>query len=137
MTESTHRSATQLAKAMYECFDKGDMAGLLALYTDDCVISNPGGPHVPYAGTFRGKDGVKEFVGRIGQCLTVIESGPRDYVSDGNVCVILGSEKVRAKTTGKEGTNDFALVIRATGGLISRMDAHDDTLAMENMFLAS
>jgi len=55
------RTLEQITREFYERVSSGDVAGVIDLVDDDIIWSIPGPSVIPYAGTYRGKEGVAEF----------------------------------------------------------------------------
>lgn len=119
---------------MYERFGPGDVDGIVALLAPDIVWHLPGPAAVPYAGTWRGKSGVRDWFAAFAGAVA-IEAFAVDRVlaADGTV-VALGSERARVKATGRTFETAFAHVWTVAGGRIAGFRDTLDTAAVAAAF---
>jgi ketosteroid isomerase-like protein len=115
----------------YAAFGRGDIPALLNLLTDDVEWVLPGPPdRLPFAGTFRGRDEVGRFFTLLGQAVEHEQFEPRDFVAGGEGVVALGSERGRARSTGRRYETEWAMVFVLREGRIASLRVYEDTAAM-------
>ncbi len=74
-----------LVQEDYIRFGQGDIAGIIATLADDIVWTHAGNPDIlPFAGTFRGKDGVMEFFQRLAESSQITVFKPSNFRREGN-----------------------------------------------------
>jgi ketosteroid isomerase-like protein len=56
----------QLVREAYALFLKGDIQGVIDRCHDDAEWASPESDYIPFAGTFRGKQGIAEFFAKLG-----------------------------------------------------------------------
>lgn len=121
-----------VVRRFYHLVSTADYAGVENLCAEDVVWTIPGPSSIPYAGTFRGRDGVREFF-RILEKHERLHSFLADEViadeARGIVCVT-GSEIATAIATGRTFSSRWAEIFRIRDGLIAVFEEHIDTQAL-------
>ena len=125
MSEQTNVAVVQRA---YEAFGRGDIPGVLDLQTDDVVWTFQGSSMIPFAGTYRGREGIAEFFSLVGEALEFELFEPREFVAQGDT-VVLGYERSIAKTTGRSFEQEWAHVYTLRDGKIATGRFFEDTAA--------
>ena len=74
----------QLVQQAYADFGSGNIQGILDICTDDVVWTGYENPGVPFAGTFKGKDGVSEFFQLLAENVDYSAFEPKEFFSDNN-----------------------------------------------------
>lgn len=125
MTESI----IDCAKNVYERFLGGDIPGFLEMLSDDAEIVCPGNrDHIPWAGTWIGKQGCGELLGILDTVVQIEFSEASRFVAESaDTVVVLGADRVRARKTSlvHEGQWVHELTFRA--GKLQRFVEHYDT----------
>ena len=93
--------ARQIVDKMFEAFNRGDVEKIVATVSEDTVWIYHGTQIIP-KGTFEKKDGVRKFFTNILEKTEMIEFKIQEYIEQGNVVVVLGSEHQRVKRSGRE-----------------------------------
>jgi len=122
----------------YAAMVKSDFEGSLDLLTDDVVWVNLLPDHVPFGGTYEGK---QEVVRYFMEMAATFEIGDYlwdqfEYIESGNTLVMVGFEKDGvAVPTGKVFDLHFVWVIRFDdAGRICYLREHNDTAAIGDAF---
>jgi ketosteroid isomerase-like protein len=81
----------------YEAFGRGDIPAVLDLLTDDVEWTMQGPPVIPFAGTFRGREGIAEFFSLLDETVEFEQFEPRKFVAQGDtvVGISLGLERTQ------------------------------------------
>ncbi len=69
----------KLVQRIYGSVGSGDIPGVIAGMADDVVIEVPGPSDIPFAGTYRGHDGVAAFFQAIGENAEIKGFEPREF----------------------------------------------------------
>lgn len=101
------QSPVALVQNLYAAFGRGDLPFLLGGLTTDVEWVIHGPSSVPYAGTFRGHDEVGKFFSLLGGSLDFHLFEPKKFVCENDTVVVFGSERVTARTTGREYENPW------------------------------
>lgn len=126
---------TKNVDAMKKFYDElmgGNIPGVLALVTDDFVLSNDFTANVATAGEFHGKEGLERFITLLGEVVSEIETFQGDeYIADGDHVVVLGHERMKVRATGRWVDARWAQVGTFRDGLMSRFVEYSDTAAWD------
>jgi hypothetical protein len=123
---------TEIAKQGYAAFGRRDIPALLELLADDVEWRFLGNPDTgtPYGGTFRGKQQVAEFFGKLAEADEILEFEPREFLEGPGQVTVLGRTKGRARPDGKVQDTEWVQVFTWTdGSKISRWVGTADTAA--------
>lgn len=128
------KTTIELAQAFYAQFNAGDVPGVLDSLADDAVSVCPGSRrHIPWAGTWKGKEGFGELLTVLDEAVEVELYEPQRYVADGDERVIVfGIDRVRTRKSARvvEGSWVHELTFR-DGKLCRFTEQYDtDTLAV-------
>lgn len=122
---------THLIQQLYAAFGRGDVPVILAAFADQFEFHHHGPPEVlPWARSRHTKDEVAEFFKVLGETLDVLAFEPRAYVAQGDKVVALGYFRARAKATGREFDEHWAMEWTLRDGKVVGYRAYDDTAAM-------
>jgi len=124
-------NAHELTKSAYDCFFKGDVAGLVGLYAADATFTPQMGlegksPVVTPKGTFRPSE-MPGFFAALSQEIDFTTWENRQTVVDGNTVVVLGYYAGKNKRTGKSFACEFAHVATVANGKFTSFKEFTDT----------
>ena len=131
------QNSIAIVKGIYDCFEAGDINGILELVTEDTLWDHraAGAPDSPMNREFHGKEGVVAFFKTIEETQEVLEHDVIDFIASDNKVVATGFFRARVKATGKEISSDWAQVWTIRDGLVSAwkvyFDATADALAFQ------
>lgn len=117
----------QTIKDAYAAFQRGDVAAILALLTDDVKWELPGPAEIPYAGSRHGRNGAAEFFQRLGEADEVQVFEPRRFLADGNLVVVFGRYEARVRATGKTAASDWVHVFEFRDGKVASWREYYDS----------
>jgi uncharacterized protein len=121
---------TRLAQSAYEAFGRGDMAALAELMADDIEWVTPGDPDDdPNAGTFKGKEAVLGWFGRLASTVDFTTFEPREFIAQNDKVVSLVYAEATARDTGRAFVNHEAHVWTFREGKVTRIQIYLDTAA--------
>jgi ketosteroid isomerase-like protein len=127
MSEQTNVAVVQQA---YEAFGRGDIPGVLELLTDDVEWTMQGPSVIPFAGTFRGREGIAEFFTLLDETLEFEQFEPRKFVGQGDTVVVVGYERGLVKPTGRTFEHEWAHVYTLRDGKIATGLFLEDTAGL-------
>lgn len=104
---SEQQQHIEQVRAAYEAFLRGDVAGVLDKLTDDVIWETQGPAEIPYAGTFKGKDGVTQFFRILADVEEPQAFEPRRFFADGDMVVVLGRYAARVKANGAHAETEW------------------------------
>jgi uncharacterized protein len=91
-------------QAVYEAFAAGDLPGMLAQL--DPAIEWRANDAPSYGGTYSGRDGAAEFLGKIGQAWHELAVDPEEYIDGGDLIAV----RCRARGSGPGGSLDSEIM---------------------------
>jgi len=121
---------TDTIQAMYGAFGRGDIAGLLAMLTDDVHWEHKGSIGLPYMGVFRGKAAVQQWFGRVAELDGIEAFEPREFLAGPDHVTVLGWERTRALPAGGVFETDWVHVFGLRDGRVCRFVGAYDTAAV-------
>lgn len=130
----------EIVKNIYNAFGagKGDNLEVLNFVTDDISWELVGKREdVPYAGEFKGFDGVREFYRLVIETTEVIEFRQDEFMTTEDKVIVLGFEHIRAKATGKEWKSPWIHVFWIRDGKCCKLREWYDTASMSEAFRSS
>ncbi len=126
----------EVVKRAYEAFGEGDLEGLLELIDPEVEWSHPEGADIPWAGEARGRAGARRFFEAVAEESEVEVFEPRTFLAQGDLVVVLGFERIRARRTGRTYETHWAQAFTVEKGRITSYREYTDTLAAANAFRA-
>ncbi len=113
--------------AAYAAFASGNRPAVLALLSPDTVWTMHAPADHPYAGVWKGPQGVAAFLNAIASTVQVVAFGIDEEHVAGDVVVCVGHETVRHKMNGESNENRFIHLFRVVAGKITRFEEWYDT----------
>lgn len=126
--------ALTLVQQGYECFGRGDIPGLLNLLAEDVDWFSPGAAAVPWAGRWRGRTQVGGFFAALAGSSDVEQFEVAEFLDSGDRVIVLGRERIRAKSTGRTYDADWCHVWTVKNGKVTVFREFTDTAAVNGAF---
>ena len=102
--------------------------------SNDVDWRHAGGPEIPYGGAYKGRQGVGEFLSKIGASLDVLSWEPKHVLPAGDEVVATGTWSAKAKPTGRTFAADWAMVFGMRNGEIASFRVVEDTAKVAAAF---
>ena len=115
----------QAVRRIYDALSKWDVDELTKDVTHDFELILP--ETAPWGGTHHGPDGVEAYATIYRDHVEGQWADPDDFIDGGDVIVVLGRLRGRARATGKKYEVDFAHAWTLTDGMPSRCRSYFDT----------
>lgn len=119
-----------VVRSVFEAFGRGDVLAMLEFIDEHVEWVLPGPESVPHYRDWRGHNGVKDFVSVLGSQLDFESFEPQEFIVGGDKVVVLGRERVRAKSTDRSVENEWAMVFTVRGGKVARFVCYENTGAV-------
>lgn len=126
---------TQVIQTAYECFGKGDVAGIVNQLTTDVIWHVAPVNNVPYTGIRNGHSGATEFFTLMAEVEDTLKFEPQEFIAQGDKVVVIGQYEARAKTTGREYATYFVHVFTLRDAKITSFVEYTDTAAITAAFV--
>ncbi|MFT4025642.1 MAG: nuclear transport factor 2 family protein [Novosphingobium sp.] len=124
-----------VARSLYAAFEAGDMDKILSLIDEDAAWTYHGPPSLPFAGTRRGPEGVKDFFAKVDQTLTDAKAGQTEFLVAGDTVIVPGYEASTVKATGVHYNVKNVHVFKIRGGKIIQFDEYIDSGTVLEAFM--
>lgn len=110
-----------VVSSAYEAFDRGDLEGVVATVADDVVWTNHA-TGAPFAGVFKGPDGVRQFLTALMEGVEVTRFDIDTLLAEGDLVVALGSSAFTVRSSGTSNEGPLVHVFRFEDGKIAAFD---------------
>lgn len=110
------KNNVQVIQQAFADFGSGNIQGILDVCTNDVVWTGAENPNVPIAGTFNGKEGVKDFFNKLAENVDYSSFEPKEFFNDKNAVIVLGHHTGKVKRTSKTFDHDWCMVFRLRDG---------------------
>ena len=91
----------QKVNQLYEAYQRRDVDTILNSLSTDCIWEVMGQPESPYAGIYHGREDVKEFFGKLEECLDMTEFTVDHILENGNMVIASGNFNAMVRDTNK------------------------------------
>jgi cytochrome c553 len=126
--QSPERDPVALVQELYAAFNANDLPGILALVDQNVVWVFHGPEHrIPYAGTYKGRDGVEQFFTTIADTIDIQAIDQRHFSVEEDVVTVLGWERAVHRRTEGEYEADWVHVFTVRNGHIVRFEEVTDS----------
>lgn len=120
----------RLVQEAYKNVKTRDMESLLKSFAEDVEWELPEMENVPFSGTWKGRDGVKQFFAKVFELQDIVELEPEDYFTSDHQVVVLGRFTMRVKATDRSFSSKWAHVWTIKDGEVKRFYQYVDTAAV-------
>jgi ketosteroid isomerase-like protein len=128
----------RLVEAAYAAFQRGDIPGVLANFTEDADWDTPGSADsIPHAGRRRGHAEITQFFSALAASENITHFEPREFIAKGDKVVVVGNYKGTVRATGRGYDVDWLQVFTARDGKLTSFREYLDTAALADAHRAS
>lgn len=124
----------QIVKEVYRLFGERNVAALLVYFDKDIEFVRPGNAAIPFAGTFKGTEGLIKMFTIISQTIKLKVFTPENFFTNENKVVVLGSDTAEVIATGKSYTSTWVQAFTFKESKIVHVQVYLDTLTISNAF---
>jgi ketosteroid isomerase-like protein len=128
---------TRLVQQAYQSIKAGDIQAFLNSFSQDVQWELPDMENVPFAGKWKGHEGVRQFFSKVFEVQDVLEFEPEEYVAQGDKVVALGKFLMRLKATDSEFSSKWAQVWTVKDGKVTRFYEYVDTAVVSRAHTAA
>ncbi|WP_157217969.1 nuclear transport factor 2 family protein [Flavisphingomonas formosensis] len=134
---SNGQESADVVRRFFDAFNVGDIDAAFATLSHDIVWTYYGPEEkIPFAGSFRGHAGVRQFFDRVTRSIQIREMTPRSLVGVGHQVYGRGIEQSASLATGREYRVEWAHVYEVQGGLMTRFEEFIDTATVADCLTA-
>ena len=124
----------QIVKEVYRLFGEKNISVLLSHFDKDIEFVRPGNADIPFAGTFKGIDGLVKMFTMIAQSIRLKTFVPEKFFVSENMVVVLGSDTAEVIATGRSYTATWVQAFTLKDSKIIHVQAYFDTLTIAHAF---
>lgn len=130
----SQKSNLEIMKEAYDAFGRGDIEAVMSVEAPDTELEIAGPTSIPWAGSYRGHDGARTYFAAIGAEADFEVFDPHTFVAQGDQVVVLGFERVRARSTGRVYEDHWVHAFTLADGKIIRFREYCDTATVAAAF---
>jgi len=124
----------ELVKRGYAAFNQGNVVALLDLFAPDIEWQWPSVAEIPHSGNRRGRNEVARCFELLAADEEPVDFQQRDFISQGDHVVVIGSYKARAKATQRTYETDYVHVWAVRDGKLAKCQLVYDTETAANAY---
>ena len=124
----------QVVKEVYRLFGERNIPAILSYFDQDIEFVRPGNEDIPFAGTFKGTEGLIKMFTIISQTIKLKAFTPEKFFTNENMVVVLGSDTAEVIATGKSYTSTWVQAFTLKDGKIDHVKVYLDTLTIAAAF---
>ena len=126
----------QIVKEVYRLFGEKNIPAVLSYFDKEIEFVRPGNADIPFAGTFKGIDGLIQMFTLINQSIRLKAFTPENFFYNENKVVVLGSDTAEVISTGKSYNSTWVQAFTLKDNKIIHVQVYLDTLTIANAFHA-
>ena len=119
---------------LYKNFAEGKIEEVLGTFHPDVICIRPGEPDIPFAGTFKGIDGLIKMFASIEHCIKITSFEINQISGKDDKVIVLGEDAATVLSTGKTYTSDWVYVYTLKEGKITHLRIYLDSLELSRAF---
>jgi ketosteroid isomerase-like protein len=121
-------------RAVYDSLGRGDLEAAVANFADDCEIELMGPSSIPFAGTYRGGRGMRDFLNKFMNSADILDFAPDEFHGADGFVTVIGHEHARSKATGREWNTRLIDTYEVRDGKIHKFLCSYDTASVADAF---
>ncbi len=130
----SEQANTRIVQDIYQAYLRKDIPAVLAKMGDDIVFQVPGPEGIAMAGTYRGRQGMREFFDKLAEELEFTSFEPREFVAERDRVIALGHYRGIVRRTGNSFAADWAMAWTIRDGKAVRFQEYTDTEAVAGAY---
>lgn len=124
----------QIIERVYQNFAEGNMQAVLFFFDKDVVWVRPGEPAIPFAGTFKGFEGLGKMFALQSASIKLKIFLPKKICTNDDSVVVLGNDTVDVISTGKSYSSDWVQAFTLKDRKIIHVQVYIDTKTIADAF---
>jgi uncharacterized protein len=125
--KTTKEENIEIAQTGINEFINGNIDGLLEVCAEDITWSTHQNPDVPFAKTYMGKTGAKQFLNELADNVDFSVFSPEKYYSDEDMVFVKTHQVAKVKSTGKSYDHHMLMTFKIKHGKVSDFFAYVDS----------
>jgi len=129
---------TSIIKSVYEAFARGDIESLLGKLADNVEWIVPGHEDgIPYAGTYHGRIGARDFFSALGGSIVYDQFEPLRFVAEQDQVAVFGHYHGTIQANAREVETTWAMEWTLKDGKVTNFRVYEDTATIAAGFAFS
>lgn len=128
------RTHQQTIEQMYHDFAKGNISGVLSVFSKDIIWTRPGAPYIPFSGTFTGISELMKMLEIQNNTLKLKTFVPEKICTNDDTVMVLGHDAAEVVETGKAYAEDWMHVFTFQDDKIVHAQVFMDTKVIADAF---
>jgi ketosteroid isomerase-like protein len=124
----------EIVREVYRLFGERNIPALLSHFHKDIEFVRPGNADIPFAGTFKGTEGLIKMFTIINESIKLKAFTPEKFFTNENMVVVLGSDTAEVISTGKSYTSTWVQAFTLKDDKIDHVKVYLDTLTIAAAF---
>jgi len=124
----------QIIEQVYWNFAEGNMQKVLSFFDPGITWVRPGGPAIPFAGTFRGYEGLGKMFALQTAAIKLKTFLHQKICTNDDTVVVLGNDTVNVISTGKTYSSDWVQAFTLKDRKIIHVQVYMDTKTIADAF---
>ena len=124
----------QVIEQMYKDFGTGNLQAVLSAFDNDVEWVRPGEPYIPFAGTYKGIEGLAKMFGIISKTIKIKGFHPKQILGKGDTVVMIGSDEADVIETGRSYLSEWVYVYTLKNKKITHVQVYLDSLLLAEAF---
>jgi len=127
----------QIVQQNYADFGQNNLPAVISRLSENVQWETGYTPNVPYAGVWKGHEGVNKFFLTIYESVEVLDFQISEFYAQDNTVIVLGWERARARVTNQEFKNEWVHVWTIEDSKVLKVRTYNNTAAVAAAFGAS
>ena len=128
-------SNKQLVMRGYAMFKNRNIQAILDICADTIEWTSLESEHVPFSGTFHGKDGLADYFRKLDQAVEFLSFEPQTFIAEGDTVMVCGRLRGQVRANGATYDDKWVHVFTVENDKLTRMQQYHDTAAIEAAFM--
>jgi hypothetical protein len=124
----------QIIQQLYKDFGAGNIPAVLAVFDNDITWVRPGEPDIPFAGVFKGMEGLAKMFTIVSQTVKIKTFHPEKFISGDDMVLVIGYDEADVLATGKGYHSEWVYAYTLKDDKITHVQVYIDTLEVANAF---
>ena len=127
-------SNQQIVEQLYKYYAEENMQAALTFFDNDITWVRPGAPEIPFAGTFKGMEGLAKMLAIQSATVEIKTFLPKKICAGDDTVIVLGSDTAIVIPTGKTYSSEWVQAFTFKNGKIIHVQVYMDTKTIADAF---
>ena len=124
----------QIIQQMYKNFAEKNMEAVLGCFDKEVVWIRPGEPEIPFAGVFKGVEGLVKMFTIVAQTVKINVFNPKKFLVQDDLVAVIGDDQADVIATGKSYRSEWVYLYTLKDYKIIHVQVYIDPLEVAKAF---